>query len=94
MAYLCPYINRQGKKCGKGARRPEGCGAHVYSRPLAPCGKCQKPTNTITGLCARCGKSAYTVKYIRERRAGRLTKAEEARRADEYVVELLRELAI
>ena len=51
--YICQYHSDEGKVCGNGSTRPEGCSIHWKRRPRHLCKQdgCIRPTASKYGFC-------------------------------------------
>ncbi|RIB19296.1 hypothetical protein C2G38_2182267 [Gigaspora rosea] len=67
--YSCPYTFIDGRICGKGCYRQEGCALHWKIRPRTPCGECGMPTTSSYGMCVKhSGKYRRRVNYQQKKR--------------------------
>ena len=74
MAHSCPYVNKQGVKCGR-LPHPDDPGAHeLYEQLAAPDPFCIQPTDPIALSVIRCWISAATAMKVPK---VKLQKAEE-----------------
>ncbi|CAB4375221.1 unnamed protein product [Rhizophagus irregularis] len=51
--YICQHYSNEGKVCGRGSRRPEGCSIHWKRHQRYPCKQdgCERRTKSKYGFC-------------------------------------------
>ena len=69
--FICQYIKRDGKICGKGCMSELGCARHFNARPKYICPVCNEETYSKTGIC-----STHSGPYDRALRESKKTKTE------------------
>ncbi|KAG9301855.1 hypothetical protein G9A89_004534 [Geosiphon pyriformis] len=68
--YSCPHTYIDGRICGKGSYRQEGCPLHWKMRLRNPCKECGIPTASIYCMCVKhAGKYRNKSNYHKKKQA-------------------------